>query len=355
MVERFIHDNIKTMDVSDEEKWDLEQKRRKKLRNEITHKLRFHILEKSNYECFYCGRGRKTHKDIVLEVDHLKPLDKGGTNDEDNLVTACWECNEGKKNILLAEFDLSVGSKYKLHIDEIIKVAESSDHEKFKIFLANPSHIDDRQLLYDLWDKIDRNCPKNCGECSNTGNFLYIGCMQRLYTQVKKIDGKDLIPLEYSPPMKPRVANMPMRTSELNKLQCDTCYVSTRCREYRVGQSCAFDLTLDIVDPKDSDGVMNALIAIQEERVYRGQFFEKVDGGALDKNVSQEIGLLARLVREKGAINMPSKSLIIKATQTGEGGGDFVGDLFKEIFKSQGKGEEVESVDAEIIDDDEDK
>ena len=34
--------------------------------------------------------------DIILEIDHIKPVSSGGTNDILNLVTSCRDCNRGK-------------------------------------------------------------------------------------------------------------------------------------------------------------------------------------------------------------------------------------------------------------------
>jgi 5-methylcytosine-specific restriction endonuclease McrA len=67
-----------------------EAKRRKELRNEITHKLRFDILERDKYTCQYCGKSphgkRNNGEEVELVVDHIIPLDKGGTNDLKNLL-----------------------------------------------------------------------------------------------------------------------------------------------------------------------------------------------------------------------------------------------------------------------------
>lgn len=54
---------------------------------------RFQIFERDNFTCQYCGR---KPPEVQLEVDHIVPLAKGGTNDERNLITACRDCNRGK-------------------------------------------------------------------------------------------------------------------------------------------------------------------------------------------------------------------------------------------------------------------
>lgn len=54
---------------------------------------RFRIFTRDNFTCRYCGR----QSDVVkLEIDHLVPVCQGGTNDEENLLTACEDCNRGK-------------------------------------------------------------------------------------------------------------------------------------------------------------------------------------------------------------------------------------------------------------------
>jgi hypothetical protein len=40
---------------------------------------------------------------VTLEVDHIHPRSKGGTDHPDNLVTACWDCNAGKRANLLTD------------------------------------------------------------------------------------------------------------------------------------------------------------------------------------------------------------------------------------------------------------
>lgn len=53
------------------------------------------ILRRDGYRCVYCGVGAKDRR---LEVDHIVPRSNGGSNQDTNLITACWQCNNGKGN-----------------------------------------------------------------------------------------------------------------------------------------------------------------------------------------------------------------------------------------------------------------
>ena len=60
--------------------------------------LRFKIFHRDAFTCQYCGR---QPPDVVLELDHIRPVAEGGTNDELNLVSSCEACNRGKGKHLL--------------------------------------------------------------------------------------------------------------------------------------------------------------------------------------------------------------------------------------------------------------
>jgi 5-methylcytosine-specific restriction endonuclease McrA len=63
-------------------------------RDPIPPQLRFRVLQRDNFRCAYCGKGRADG--AVLHVDHVVPVMAGGETTEDNLITACEECNLGK-------------------------------------------------------------------------------------------------------------------------------------------------------------------------------------------------------------------------------------------------------------------
>lgn len=62
-------------------------------RKSLSKKLRFEVFKRDSFTCQYCGAKAP---DVLLEVDHVKPVKEGGTNDILNLVTSCSACNSGK-------------------------------------------------------------------------------------------------------------------------------------------------------------------------------------------------------------------------------------------------------------------
>ena len=63
------------------------------------YEIREYLLEKFNRTCVYCGA-----KDTPLEVEHIKPKSKGGSNRASNLTIACIPCNQAKSNLDIKEF-----------------------------------------------------------------------------------------------------------------------------------------------------------------------------------------------------------------------------------------------------------
>jgi hypothetical protein len=62
-------------------------------RKSLSKKTRFDVFKRDGFVCQYCG---KRPPNTVLEVDHIKPVCEGGKDHQDNLITACFDCNRGK-------------------------------------------------------------------------------------------------------------------------------------------------------------------------------------------------------------------------------------------------------------------
>ncbi len=68
----------------------------KEQRSLMTSSLRNMIKERDNYTCQYCGNSTNVEPNLLLEVDHIIPVSKGGCTVIDNLQTLCWKCNRAK-------------------------------------------------------------------------------------------------------------------------------------------------------------------------------------------------------------------------------------------------------------------
>ena len=72
-------------------------------RKNVSNKTRFEVFKRDNFTCQYCG---KSAPEVVLNVDHIEPVSKGGSNDISNLITSCFECNNGKETKLSDKSEL---------------------------------------------------------------------------------------------------------------------------------------------------------------------------------------------------------------------------------------------------------
>lgn len=71
-----------------------------RLSSAVWRRTRQRVFERDGFACQYCGS-----KDN-LECDHVVPLSRGGSHEDDNLKTACRPCNRSKCAKTLEEFSL---------------------------------------------------------------------------------------------------------------------------------------------------------------------------------------------------------------------------------------------------------
>ena len=62
----------------------------------MTSKLREKIKQRDDYTCCNCNLSIKDEQNLLLEIDHIIPVSKGGLTTENNLQTLCWRCNRTK-------------------------------------------------------------------------------------------------------------------------------------------------------------------------------------------------------------------------------------------------------------------
>lgn len=87
------------------------------------YEVREYLLEKFNRTCMYCG-----DKDVPLQIEHIHPRSRGGSDNISNLGLACEPCNNHLKGNLM--------------LDEWIVELEKKKTKKNKIIIANIKKLD---------------------------------------------------------------------------------------------------------------------------------------------------------------------------------------------------------------------
>lgn len=70
-------------------------------RKKLTKECRRLLHQKFNYRCAYCGCNLAYNE---MTADHIHPLEKHGLDVIENIVPACYECNNFKDHFTLEQF-----------------------------------------------------------------------------------------------------------------------------------------------------------------------------------------------------------------------------------------------------------
>nr|WP_315469354.1 HNH endonuclease signature motif containing protein [uncultured Undibacterium sp.] len=62
----------------------------------MTTRLREQIKSRDNFSCQICKISVNDEANLLLEIDHIIPISKGGITSIENLQTLCWKCNRSK-------------------------------------------------------------------------------------------------------------------------------------------------------------------------------------------------------------------------------------------------------------------
>jgi diadenosine tetraphosphate (Ap4A) HIT family hydrolase len=104
----------------------------------ISGTIRYEVLKRAKFRCELCGVSAAVK---ALEVDHIVPRNKGGTDDQSNLQALCYSCNAMKRDRDDTDFR---------------GVAESYQYrEPGCVFCEMPQDrvVDQNELCYAVWDK----------------------------------------------------------------------------------------------------------------------------------------------------------------------------------------------------------
>lgn len=112
-------------------------------------------------------------------------------------------------------------------------------------------------------------------------------------------------------------------------MNCDFCYMATKCPKMKPNHTCAIDWESD--KPTNDKDMLNFLIDTQFHRVARAKAFEEIDGGVADVNASKELDRLERYLMHRIGINSTNR-ISVSVEATGEvaktAGGGILAQLF---------------------------
>ncbi|KLU61458.1 CRISPR-associated endonuclease Cas9 [Peptococcaceae bacterium CEB3] len=119
------------------------------------YEIREYLLEKWGRKCAYCGK-----VDVPLEVEHIVPKSRGGTNRVSNLTLACHACNWKKDNRTAEEFgfpDIQKQAKKPLRDAAGVNVTRWQLYERLK---ATGLPVETGTGGQTKYNRAQRNLPK---------------------------------------------------------------------------------------------------------------------------------------------------------------------------------------------------
>jgi len=136
------------------------------VRKSISKKIRFEIFKRDGFQCAYCGN---VPPHVVLEIDHINPVSKGGDNDPDNLISSCGTCNRGKGATPLTAAPQSLAEKAKQIVE-----SEAQLRGYYEIIQAKKDRIES-----EVWEVLDTLNPGSSEEGVHKKQFqsakLFVG------------------------------------------------------------------------------------------------------------------------------------------------------------------------------------
>ena len=105
---------------------------KKEQRRLMTPKLKESIKKRDNYTCCRCGASLEKEPHLLLHVDHIIPIARGGKTEPDNLQTLCWQCNLSKSDRL----EKKSGSSTLQKPTQVIEQPDRDYAYAFRKFLA---------------------------------------------------------------------------------------------------------------------------------------------------------------------------------------------------------------------------
>jgi len=149
------------------------------------YEVREYLLEKFGRKCCYCGK-----ENVPLEVEHIIPKSRGGTDRVDNLCLACHDCNQRKGSKTAEEFGYPHIQK---QVKESLKDASAINSTRWKAYEVLKQTGLDVECGTGARTKMNRirlDLPKThyfdaCCVGESTTNHLYFKTKEVLFIKAK--------------------------------------------------------------------------------------------------------------------------------------------------------------------------
>lgn len=148
----------------------------------------------------------------------------------------------------------------------------------------------------------------------NTTFLMGLGKFFEEVKEGKKVSAKDLSILSG---LKKEFNSEPLDDVQIYFTKCDPCFFAKNCNLYRPGGDCSYDLSKQIQKPQDALEIMKKLLTVQGDRMMRGLLIEKMDGGVVDRDVSEEMGMYFEMVKTLKETMDDNESLTLKVKGKG--------------------------------------
>lgn len=160
-------------------------------RKAISKKTRFEVFKRDGFTCQYCGSHPPA---VILHVDHIDPVANGGSNDQDNLVTSCESCNQGKSDRLLSDIPQSLQDKAALIVER-----EEQIKGYQRVMNDRRQRIEDECMeVVDVYERFNEGYTLNDASLVTVRRFIeklgmheVVGAMERAYSNTKIRKGQE--------------------------------------------------------------------------------------------------------------------------------------------------------------------
>jgi hypothetical protein len=120
-------------------------------------------------------------------------------------------------------------------------------------------------------------------------------------------------------------------------LHCDTCNMEGRCPRFKAGEVCGYDVNVRLSTNVDLQRALQNVLEVEYGRVMTGALFEKLEGGVLDANVTNELKNFIKLVGDAKNMFNQKHDEELRITAKGKEAGS-VSKILASVLSPRGSG-----------------